>query len=74
MALPAPELEANQRKVFKTVRKKVAMPLLDVAQATDISLKDLQDALDKLAKKRLITVKEADDPLSAIVSVDQKYL
>lgn len=55
-------------------KEELANPPLDPSALNDISLEDLKDAVDKLTHKKLITVKKADDPLSAIVSVDQKYL
>jgi predicted ArsR family transcriptional regulator len=74
MAANIPDLGSTETKVFTKVRKKIAMPLLEIAADPDINDEDLKQAVDKLVEKDLIKVEKRSDPLRAIVSVNQKYL
>jgi hypothetical protein len=74
MSAPTPKLGAAENKVFTTVRQRIAMPLLEVAAATKINVEELQVTIDKLAEQNLITINDRNDPLSAIVSVNKRFL
>jgi hypothetical protein len=72
--LQAPSLTENAQTVFKLVRKRVAMPLQEIAAETGIGGSDLKDTVNELEKENRITVKKPDDPLQTIISVSGKYL
>jgi hypothetical protein len=74
MSAPNPQLEPKENQVFTTLRERIAMPLLEVAAATKINVEELQITIDKLAEKNLVMIDDRDDPLSAIVSVNKKFL
>jgi hypothetical protein len=74
MSAPTPQLGVAENQVFTTVRQRIAMPLLEVAAATSINIEDLQITVNKLAEQNLLTIDDRNDPLSAIVSVNKKFL
>jgi hypothetical protein len=73
MSKPLPELNSSSASVFTEVRLHKAMPLYEIAATTGIRGDELYVTVQDLAKRNLVTIKEANDPADAIVSVSGSY-
>jgi hypothetical protein len=56
-------------KVFREVRLRKAMPLLEIAAATGVRGRELKETIDRLATDALVKVRGGDNPATAIVSL-----
>jgi predicted short-subunit dehydrogenase-like oxidoreductase (DUF2520 family) len=61
--------EAQAEKVLEEVRKRAAIPLLEIPAVTGVRGADLDKALQKLERDQLVDIKESDDRSKAIVAI-----
>lgn len=67
------ELDQSAKDVFTEIRRHKAMPVLEIAAVTDIRGDELEQAIQTLADKKLVTLSKPTDLLGSIVSISGKY-
>jgi RIO-like serine/threonine protein kinase len=67
------ELDQPAKDVFTEIRRHKAMPALEIAAVTDIRGDELEQAIQTLADKKLVTLSKPTDLLGSIVSISGKY-
>ncbi len=72
MSNGTPILEGSSERVFAEIRARKAMPFFEIAAATDIRGEELDNTLQDLKRRDLVTVK-GTDPADTIVSISGKY-
>lgn len=67
------ELDKPTKEIFTEIQRKKAMPFLEIAAATGIRGKELEQAVHLLANHKLVTLSKPTDLFDSIVSISGKY-
>jgi hypothetical protein len=61
--------DEKARRVFREIRLRKAMPLLEIAALTGVRGRELKETIDQLAADELVTLQGEGNPATTIVSL-----
>ena len=66
------DLNTNSRMVLKTLAQYKSMPFMELKSICGIDMQQLQQSVRQLAENDLVNVKEPDNPLEEIITINSR--